>query len=321
MNGDADGALSIGAVSRVTGLPEYTLRAWERRYGAVEPARRSGGGRLYSREDVARLQLIKRLTDLGQAVSTVAGLATPELRQRVSELEPLPATTTGPRFLAVQGQALAQRLRLADPDGQRGWVVAEAEEESALVEKARAAEADALVLSRPTLHADTAQTVQAARTASGAGTVMVVYRFGARAALDALAASRIPVLRGPADAEAVLTVCSGSRPTGDEEDLLAWALEQPARERRFSDAELGRLASLSPAMQCECPNHMADLIAGLAAFERYSGECENRSPEDASLHAMLHAVTGQARGLMEQALERLVAAEGLEPRSGEATGE
>ena len=45
----------IGAVARLTGVPPVTLRAWERRYGAVTTVRQEGRARMYSREDVERL--------------------------------------------------------------------------------------------------------------------------------------------------------------------------------------------------------------------------------------------------------------------------
>ena len=51
---------------------------------------------------------------------------------------------------------------------------------------------------------------------------------------------------------------------------------------------------------------------GLVAFESYSAECENRSSEDAALHAYLHATTAQARAMLEDALTRVVEAEGIE---------
>ena len=47
----------IRAVSKLTGIAIDTLRAWERRYGAVTPVRDSRG-RLYSDADVARLRLL-----------------------------------------------------------------------------------------------------------------------------------------------------------------------------------------------------------------------------------------------------------------------
>lgn len=58
---DPDRALySIGAASRVVGVPVATLRSWQERYGVVVPDRSPGGHRLYSRE---QLEYLKFLAD------------------------------------------------------------------------------------------------------------------------------------------------------------------------------------------------------------------------------------------------------------------
>ena len=64
-------------------------------------------------------------------------------------------------------------------------------------------------------------------------------------------------------------------------------------------------------MACECPRHIAELVMQLAAFERYSAECSARVPADAALHRHLTGIAGVARTMFEQALERVIADEGL----------
>lgn len=76
---------AIGAVAKKTGLSVHTLRAWERRYGVVEPQRSGGGTRLYSTADIDRLRLLRRATEMGHAIGQVAGLDTDELRELVRE--------------------------------------------------------------------------------------------------------------------------------------------------------------------------------------------------------------------------------------------
>ncbi len=49
---------SIGAVSRMLGIPSATLRAWEDRYGVVVPERSLGGQRLYTRSQIEQLTFI-----------------------------------------------------------------------------------------------------------------------------------------------------------------------------------------------------------------------------------------------------------------------
>jgi MerR family transcriptional regulator, light-induced transcriptional regulator len=57
--------LPISIVERETGLSKDVLRIWERRYGFPEPSRDAAGDRLYPRNQINRLRLIKRLIDSG----------------------------------------------------------------------------------------------------------------------------------------------------------------------------------------------------------------------------------------------------------------
>jgi DNA-binding transcriptional MerR regulator/methylmalonyl-CoA mutase cobalamin-binding subunit len=84
----------IRAVSKLTGISVDTLRAWERRYGVVEPAR-DERGRLYSEADVERLRLLRQAVEQGHAIGRVAALATGELRQLLSR-GPDPVPWEGP---------------------------------------------------------------------------------------------------------------------------------------------------------------------------------------------------------------------------------
>lgn len=70
---------SIKAVSEATGLGVETLRAWERRYGVVVPARDSSGRRSYSADDVIRLRRLREATDRGHPIGRLAGLTDSEL--------------------------------------------------------------------------------------------------------------------------------------------------------------------------------------------------------------------------------------------------
>jgi DNA-binding transcriptional MerR regulator/methylmalonyl-CoA mutase cobalamin-binding subunit len=65
---------SINVAARRTGLPQETIRAWERRYGALHPARTEGGHRLYSDGDVERLRLLRLATEAGHRIGQVASL-------------------------------------------------------------------------------------------------------------------------------------------------------------------------------------------------------------------------------------------------------
>ncbi|HTL96573.1 MAG TPA: cobalamin-dependent protein [Gemmatimonadaceae bacterium] len=75
----------IAVVTERTGLSQDLLRVWERRYGAVTPARSPGGQRLYSDADIERLTLLSSATRAGRSISHAARLSTPELAALVDE--------------------------------------------------------------------------------------------------------------------------------------------------------------------------------------------------------------------------------------------
>lgn len=93
----------IKAVSRITGLTPDTIRAWERRYGAISPQRDEASVRLYSEEDVERLRYLKRAVDAGHSIGRIANLPIQELKN-LSPLIQLPA-------MAQQPDALERILR------------------------------------------------------------------------------------------------------------------------------------------------------------------------------------------------------------------
>lgn len=72
----------LRTAARLTGLSPELLRAWERRYGVVEPVRTPGGTRRYSAEDLERLRLVKEAVDAGHRIGQVAHLKLAELRDR-----------------------------------------------------------------------------------------------------------------------------------------------------------------------------------------------------------------------------------------------
>jgi DNA-binding transcriptional MerR regulator/methylmalonyl-CoA mutase cobalamin-binding subunit len=75
----------IRVVCRRTGLKPDVIRAWERRYGAVAPARTETDRRLYSDEDIERLVLLRRAVLAGRNISQVATLERGALERLVAE--------------------------------------------------------------------------------------------------------------------------------------------------------------------------------------------------------------------------------------------
>ena len=75
---------TIRVVAGRTGLTADAIRAWERRYGAVQPGRTDTRRRLYSDADVERLLLLRRAIAAGRRIGDVAQLSDEELRAMVN---------------------------------------------------------------------------------------------------------------------------------------------------------------------------------------------------------------------------------------------
>jgi DNA-binding transcriptional MerR regulator/methylmalonyl-CoA mutase cobalamin-binding subunit len=75
----------IQVVARRSGLTQDVLRAWEKRYQVVSPARSPGGRRLYSDADVERLRLIQEAMAGGRRIGQLASLEMTELEDMVQE--------------------------------------------------------------------------------------------------------------------------------------------------------------------------------------------------------------------------------------------
>ena len=73
----------IAVVSERTGLSQDVLRAWERRYGAVRPARDASGQRQYTDADIRRLGLLHAATRAGRSIGSVAALPTDRIASLV----------------------------------------------------------------------------------------------------------------------------------------------------------------------------------------------------------------------------------------------
>lgn len=302
----------IGVVSRLTNIHPETLRVWERRYGLVRPQRTERGGRLYSAEDIQRLSLVKQLVDAGHPVSLIAPLSRDELETRLETAPPTPVRNAGGRAeacrLAMAGDSLAVRFE------QRGHalhglnVVGTWRDWASLEAHAKALEADVLLVEQPTLLPDAVERLGRLLSASGAKGVVVIFGFGARSTVRELEEAGVRCLQAPVTDAEIRRAClaAGMQAAPGAADARA------TPTRRYSVEELARIAAQVPTIACECPQHLVDLIGGLAAFETYSGQCMHRNPKDAEVHVFLQATAAEALALLEQALARVIEHEGIE---------
>lgn len=94
------GYLRIGELARRTGVSPEVLRAWEHRYGLLQPERTPGGFRLYTDLDERRVRRVKELIESGVSAGEAARRA----------LEPAGTGETGATLLDDLAGDLAASL-------------------------------------------------------------------------------------------------------------------------------------------------------------------------------------------------------------------
>ena len=149
---------------------------------------------------------------------------------------------------------------------------------------------------------------------TGAAHAVVSYRLTHHGMLQALTSQRIRFVQGPLPLGLLRThvhqALDEARQTRSQE--VPQGPSPTPKPPRFTHAQLGRLLELVATVKCECPNHLAQLISGLRAFEEYSKECESRDEKDQRMHALLHRQTSVAREAMEDGLVALLEHENIQ---------
>jgi methylmalonyl-CoA mutase cobalamin-binding subunit len=108
------------------GISVPVLRAWERRYSIVDPARSTGGYRQFDDESVARIRTMRSLVDEGWSPSAAAAAileGTVPVRDEPARAEEIPPTApatgpagrTGPAEAAAMTERFVGAARALDP--------------------------------------------------------------------------------------------------------------------------------------------------------------------------------------------------------------
>lgn len=321
----------ISAVARLTGISSHVLRVWERRYQVVEPNRSKSKRRQYTETDIQRLSLLKALVDNGHSIGSIATLSTDQLEERLSSVleardsrdEPEGGAPSGVCRLGVVGSLLKKAVRDAADATPALQIVGEFSDVEHLVESLRPGAVDLVVIEADTLFPEDIEAVQQMTEMMGLRRAILVYRFAREDLISLLDIKKITALRAPVDAAEIQLAC-----IADIQLALRSLKIVPAREpsssvkvkrlpvdipdRRFTTEELVRIASISSVIKCECPQHLANLLSSVSAFEKYSEQCEDRNEDDAKIHRYLHETTAAARASLETALAEVMREEGIE---------
>jgi len=309
-----------GTAARLAGVPVETLRVWERRYGVVGPRTSPRGRRLYAAGDVSRLALIKQLVDLGSPIGTIANLPLAALREMRNAADAASKGRIGARNesvhpirVALVGDTMTEDTGMDDARRTHLAIVARCPASAGAIEALRGVSADVVAIELPTLQADAVDFVDALAHTVGARRAVLAYRFGSTATVRQLRDRGHMVALAPLGPDELGLLCvdaAGFDAPRESAPLVPLPLDA-VPVRRFDDVSLARIARASTKVNCECPHHLAELLVGLGAFERYSAECAQSNPGDAELHRYLRRVAGSARTMLEDALVRIARADGL----------
>lgn len=306
----------IGTVARLTGLKPDTLRVWERRYGLGASHKSSTGRRQYTQADLEHLQLVAALVKSGARIGEIAASErkTLEMLLRGQDRQgKLAVPPSKPRAIVI-GDRLCEWL-----DEHQGCVA----NVNALLARVPLSEleldlehedsVDMLVVDCPTLSSANIARVTELAESLGAQRIVVVYQFGNERWLDELHARDVVTTAFPPDPaflayEISRSVAEKAVSLGESNlgELVA------TKPRQFNERELSAARNLKNTLDCECPRHITDLIRALAHFEEYSANCSVENWHDAAVHSCIYAYTGQARWLMEKALQAVLEERGEE---------
>jgi len=248
---------------------------------------------MYDSEDITRLVAVRELVNQGFLPSRLSKMTTKELQEIIRREQPNAGTLVRKGVINVIGPVLSSQFRQhpASPN-----IVIN--EHHGTVDdwlKSPQNTNDSTILECPSVSNRLVADILTQKFIEPT-LITIVYGFSSRQSIRRLRNAGITCLQAPIQVT----------------DLIETEHYQSTPpKRRYTDNQISELLTLVPSIECECPNHIGQLLIGLNAFEKYSQECENAKPSDQALHSYLIELTGQARGLMEKAADRVVEAEGI----------
>lgn len=293
--------LSIGAISRETGIHVSTIRMWEVRYGALQPIRTEGGARRYSTTDLERLRLIKLLVDRGHKPSALAHLGLEQLRaELIGPNLAAAGSAAAPLRIASIGSPTWRSLIFTDT-AMRAWTPVAHFDDITEVEE-RLASFDLGIVLTPALQMNLAKYLATALSIYQHKTLIVIYEFSSSSVIRFLSALGIECIKYPAaptDLARSLSAIVESKLTE----------HQSPAQPRFEIQQLQTIAASDAQLLCECPKHLASLIISLHSFIQYSNQCVNDSPKDALIHEKLRDIANRGIVQLESGLDLVLEAE------------
>jgi len=318
------GLHKIGAVSSLSGVPTPTLRVWEMRYETFQPQKTESKHRLYTDDDVLKATVLKRLTDQGHSISSIAQLSSTELnhllqqQQETNQRKAIADLKNQTVSIAVIGLPLAAKIETKKFTFSFNNQAIRITDIFSTVQQALSAKfqknPQILLIQTNSLHSGVQVDIHRLAQLNNALQVIVLYNYGQEPIIESMKRCGMIVRREPISDSDLAELIKSVLLINNESSANSLSTGMLIPPRKYDDIELMRVANISTNVLCECPKHVSEIITQLASFEQYSHECLNNSTEDAHLHAYLSSVSGSARALFESALEMVAKHEGIKLR-------
>jgi len=286
------GQFEVGAVARMVGLSPNTLRTWERRNFIQAASRTDSGRRRYSAIQVEQIALLKKLTEAGDSIGSIAHLDLEALRKRTLEFQTRNTEASISQrqtvnVLAVGSKALLWTSILPD-----NFKVSSEKEHTP----------DLVLCELSGSMSECRRDLAIIRHEYPNTPVSVIYDFAPKGAVNELSEKNIFLIHAPCSAELLAHYIHAAIAGSSHQSAPTETSGKTSAQRLFSDNQLAHIANSNPSIKCECPHHISALVASLVSFERFCEHCEIDAPQDADIHTYLGREISKARGIVEEAL-------------------
>lgn len=285
----------ISAVSKITGLSPNTIRTWERRNFIAASSRSDTGRRRYSQEQVEILALLKKLTKLGDAISSISQLSLSELRSRLLEYQTNQTEASSARTSVIRTLAIGKQAKTWSSILPVQFKHIEEKDENP----------DIILVDLKGSVAECRQQVTIISHEYRGTPIALLYDYAPRELLKQFSDEGRFLIRIPCSSELLVHYIHAAVANATHQNAPTEMPENgkiPMIPRVFSDKQLATIATSNPNIKCECPHHISALVASLASFENYCRRCEIESPFDADVHLYLGTEISKARSIVEDAL-------------------
>lgn len=318
---------SIGKVANMAGISTHTIRAWEKRYNLDLAMKDQAGNRTFSRLCAEQISLLAKLTSEGFKISDIVALSLDELNLLAVENQ-LKQVTVNQPVVYVKGERLS-RIVTEHALLFSGYVIQVISDQQGHVSmNSQEPQSPRSPMETPDLMlwewgASSSEDLMAELMHFQAQfpnvDIHVFYTFGARKVITPLESAGIHFVKSSPSRELVFDILQEN---SKKQRLHLVAMEK-AEERlasfrsrpqpMFDTETLERYLHDLPKLECECPNHLSEIVLKLHDFQTYTNTCLEGEQNDARLHHIIHDYTSFARNLMEQALTLVLQAEGVIP--------